>query len=247
MKIAEEIGLGNRINMIMQGAFFKLANILPQEEAKQYLKDAVQKAYGKKGEQVVRMNHEAIEHGFTDLVKIQVPEHWKTFTEEEKKQETDGVKEPEFVATVMRPMNRQEGDRLAVSAFAGMEDGTFPNGSSAYEKRGIAVHVPEWNVETCIQCNQCSYICPHACVRPYLLTAEEKAAAPESFRTQKAKGKGLEEYEFRIQISTMDCTGCGNCADICPAKPKAAGHEKAGYADTGADAKLGLCRQQGSG
>ena len=221
VKIAEEIGLGNRINMIMQGAFFKLANILPQEEAKQYLKDAVQKAYGKKGEQVIRMNHEAIEHGFTDLVKIQVPAHWKTFTDEEKKQETDGIKEPEFVAAVMRPMNRQEGDRLAVSAFAGMEDGTFPNGTSAYEKRGIAVNVPEWNVETCIQCNQCSYICPHSCVRPYLLTAEEKAAAPESFRTQKAKGKGLEEYEFRIQISTMDCTGCGNCADICPAKPKA--------------------------
>ncbi len=221
VRLAEEIGLGNRINMIMQGAFFKLANILPQEEAKQYLKDAVQKAYGKKGEKIVQMNHEAIEHGFTDLVKIQIPEHWKQFTEEEKKQETDGVKEPEFVAQIMRPMNRQEGDRLPVSAFRGIEDGTFPNGTSAYEKRGIAVNVPEWNVDTCIQCNQCSYICPHSCVRPFLLTAEEKAAAPKAFLTQKAKGMGLENYEFRIQISTMDCTGCGNCADVCPAQPKA--------------------------
>lgn len=221
VKIAEEIGLGNRINMIMQGAFFNLANILPKEEAKQYLKDAVQKAYGKKGEKVIQMNHEAIEHGFTDLVKIRVPEHWKQLADEEKKQETDGIKEPEFVAKIMRPMNRQEGDTLAVSAFRGIEDGTFPNGTSAYEKRGIAVNVPEWNVQTCIQCNQCSYICPHSCVRPYLLTAEEKAAAPEAFQTQKAKGRGLEEYEFRIQISTMDCTGCGNCADVCPAQPKA--------------------------
>ena len=221
IRLAEEIGLGNRINMIMQGAFFKLANILPQEEAKKYLKEAVQKAYGKKGEKVIQMNHEAIEHGFTDLVKIQIPEHWKQFTDEEKKQETDGIKEPEFIAQVMRPMNRQEGDRLPVSAFSGIEDGTFPNGTSAYEKRGIAVNVPEWNVETCIQCNQCSYICPHSCVRPFLLTQEEKAAAPKAFQTQKAKGMGLENYEFRIQISTMDCTGCGNCADVCPAKPKA--------------------------
>lgn len=221
IRLAEEIGLGNRINMIMQGAFFKLANILPQEEAKQYLKDAVKKAYGKKGEKIIQMNHEAIAHGFTDLVKIRIPDHWKQFTDEEKKQETDGIKEPEFIAQIMRPMNRQEGDRLAVSAFCGIEDGTFPNGTSAYEKRGIAVNVPEWNVDTCIQCNQCSYICPHSCVRPFLLTAEEKAAAPEAFHTQKAKGMGLENYEFRIQISTMDCTGCGNCADICPAQPKA--------------------------
>ena len=221
IKLAEEIGLGNRINMIMQGAFFKLANILPEEDAKKYLKEAVQKAYGKKGEKIIQMNHEAIEHGFSDLVKIQIPDHWKQFTDEQKPQETDGVKEPEFVAQIMRPMNRQEGDRLPVSAFTGIEDGTFPNGTSAYEKRGIAVNVPEWNVDTCIQCNQCSYICPHSCVRPFLLTEEEKAAAPETFRTQKAKGMGLENYEFRIQISTMDCTGCGNCADICPAKPKA--------------------------
>lgn len=218
IKLAEEIGLGNRINMIMQGAFFKLANILPEEEAKQYLKDAVLKAYGKKGEKVIQMNHEAIEHGFRDLVKIKVPESWKELDCEE---ESPKVKEPEFISQIMRPMNRQEGDHLPVSAFSGIEDGTFPCGTSAYEKRGIAVNVPEWNEHTCIQCNQCSYVCPHSCVRPVLLTEAEKEAAPDTFRTQPAKGKGLEDYAFRIQISTMDCTGCGNCADICPADPKA--------------------------
>lgn len=222
IKLAEEIGLGNRINMIMQGAFFKLAKILPEEEAKKYLKDAVVKAYGKKGEAVIQMNHKAIEHGFTDLVKIKVPDHWKQLDEDDGQHETeDGIQEPPFVAQVMRPMNRQEGDALAVSAFRGIEDGTFPNGTSAYEKRGIAVNVPEWNVETCIQCNQCSFICPHSCVRPFLLDAQEKAAAPKAFRTQKARGKGLEDFDFRVQISTMDCTGCGNCADVCPAQPKA--------------------------
>ncbi len=220
IKLAEEIGLGNRINMIMQGAFFKLANILPQDEAKQYLKDAVLKAYGKKGEKVIQMNHEAIEHGFTDLVKINVPQSWKELSIQEPER-ASAVKEPEFVAQIMRPMNRQEGDSLPVSAFRGIEDGTFPCGTSAYEKRGIAVNVPEWNEHTCIQCNQCSYICPHSCIRPVLLTGAEKEAAPETFRTQPAKGKGLEDYAFRIQISTMDCTGCGNCADICPADPKA--------------------------
>ncbi len=219
VKLAEEIGLGNRINMIMQGAFFKLTKILPEEEAKKYLKEAVQKAYGKKGEKIIQMNHEAVEHGFTDLQKVDVPAHWKELADTDEEQPR--VKEPEFIAEIMRPMNRQEGDKLPVSAFSGIEDGTFPCGTSAYEKRGIAVNVPEWNEDTCIQCNQCSYICPHSCVRPFLLTEEEKAAAPEHFETLPAKGKGLEQYAFRIQVSTMDCTGCGNCADICPAHPKA--------------------------
>lgn len=230
VKIAEEIGLGNRINMIMQGAFFSLADVLPKDQAKQYLKEAVKKAYGKKGDKVIQMNHEAIEHGFTDLVKIDVPAHWKDFKEESIWEESGGadIEEPKFVAKIMRPMNRQEGDQLPVSAFSGIEDGTFPCGTSAYEKRGIAVNVPEWNEQTCIQCNQCSFICPHACVRPFLLTEEEKAAAPKSFKTQQAKGKGMEKYYFRIQISTMDCTGCGNCADVCPAKPKALVMKKLG-------------------
>lgn len=222
--IAEEIGLGNRINMIMQGAFFKLTEIIPEEDAKQYLKESVQKAYGKKGEKVVGMNLAAIERGFTDIRKVQVCDKWKQYTGETKK-DTD---EPEFIAKIMRPMNRQEGDLLPVSAFSGIEDGTFPSGTSAYEKRGIGVNVPEWNEETCIQCNQCSYICPHACIRPFLLTEEERAQAPETFKTQKAKGRGLEQYYFRMQVTTMDCTGCGNCADICPARPKALVMKKLG-------------------
>lgn len=222
--IAEEIGLGNRINMIMQGAFFKLTKIIPEEKAKQYLKESVQKAYGKKGEKVVGMNLAAIERGFTDIRKVQVNDLWKQSSGEVKKE----TEEPEFIAKIMRPMNRQEGDLLPVSAFSGIEDGTFPSGTSAYEKRGIGVNVPEWNEDTCIQCNQCSYICPHACIRPFLLTEEEKAEAPEAFRTQKAKGKGLEDYYFRMQVTTMDCTGCGNCADICPARPKALVMKKLG-------------------
>ncbi len=222
VKMAQEIGLGNRINMIMQGAFFKLANILPVEDAKKYLKEAITKAYGKKGDAVIEMNHKAVEHGFTDLVKVEVPAHWKDLKGDECAQAFgESGKEPQFVAEIMRPMNRQEGDKLPVSAFKGIEDGTFPNGTSAYEKRGIAVTVPEWNEKACIQCGQCSYICPHSCVRLILLTEEEKAAAPETFVTKPAKGKGLEPYAFRVQVSTMDCTGCGNCADVCPAKPKA--------------------------
>jgi len=218
VKIAEEIGLGNRINMIMQGAFFKLANIIPEEEAKKYLKDAVVKAYGKKGEKVISMNHEAIDRGFTDFVKINVKDEWKNLSD---KPCCCDMKEPEFISKIMRPMEREEGNSLPVSAFKGIEDGTFPCGTTAYEKRGIAVNVPEWVVENCIQCNQCSYICPHATIRPFLLTEEEKAKAPETFVTKKPVGKGLETYQYRIQVSTMDCTGCGNCADICPAKPKA--------------------------
>ncbi len=228
VKAAETIGLGNRINMIMQGAFFKLTKILPEDEAKKYLKEAIRKAYGKKGDKVIQMNDEAVEHGFTDLKKIGVPQQWAEVAVKEENracQMDDGagrdVKEPEFIAQIMRPMNRQEGDQLPVSAFHGIEDGTFPNGTSAYEKRGIAVNVPWWNIDSCIQCNQCAYICPHSCIRPFLLTKEERDKAPETFETKPAKGKGLESYGFRIQVSTMDCTGCGNCANICPAKPKA--------------------------
>lgn len=215
--IAEEIGLGNRINMIMQGAFFKLAKIIPEDEAKKYLKEAVQKSYGKKGEKVVQMNYMAIEHGFTDLQKIPVKKEWASLSNDIPSE----IIEPEFISRIMRPMNRQEGDLLPVSAFSGIEDGTFPSGTSAYEKRGVAVNIPEWNVQTCIQCNQCSLICPHACIRPFLLNESETSDAPPAFKTKPASGKGLESLNFRIQISPMDCTGCGNCADICPAKPKA--------------------------
>lgn len=216
-KIAQEIGLGNRINMIMQSAFFKLANIIPEEEATEYLKASISKAYGKKGEKIVNMNYEAVEQGKNALVKINVPDSWANVA--------DNVdvnnKEPEFIKNILRPINAQDGDSLPVSAFNGIEDGTFPAGTAAYEKRGIAINVPEWIIENCIQCNQCAYICPHATIRPFLLTEEEVNNAPEGFNTKKAVGKGFEGLQYRMQVDTMDCTGCGNCADICPAKEKA--------------------------
>mgnify|MGYP000845026419 FL=1 len=217
-KIAQEIGLGNRINMIMQSAFFKLAAIIPETEAVEYLKDSIKKAYGKKGEKVVNMNFEAVEAGLNALVKIDVPANWSNAEELEMAVDSD---EPEFIKNILRPMNAQEGNNLPVSAFEGLEDGTFPAGTAAYEKRGVAVNVPEWITDNCIQCNQCAYVCPHACIRPVLVNEEEATNAPESFNTKKAIGKGFEGLQYRMQVSPMDCTGCGNCADICPAKQKA--------------------------
>ncbi|HPO04380.1 MAG TPA: pyruvate:ferredoxin (flavodoxin) oxidoreductase, partial [Bacillota bacterium] len=216
-KIAEEIGLGNRINMVMQSAFFRLAQVIPVEEAVAYLKEAVEHTYGKKGANIVAMNNAAIDKGIKELSKINVPANWADAV--------DAVPvtkdRPEFIEEVMIPMNRQEGDELPVSAFVGREDGTFPSGTAAYEKRGVAINVPEWIPENCIQCNQCSFVCPHASIRPVLVSAEEKAKAPEGFVSLKATGKGFEGLEYRMQVSPLDCLGCGNCADICPAKNKA--------------------------
>jgi pyruvate-ferredoxin/flavodoxin oxidoreductase len=216
--IAEEIGLGNRINMVMQSAFFKLANVIPVEDAVSYLKEANVKSYGSKGEKIVAMNDKAVDAGIEKLVKFEIPESFK-----DAKDAAEGAAEelPRFIKDILIPMNRQEGDSLPVSTFVGAEDGTFEAGSAAYEKRGIAVTVPEWQAANCIQCNQCSFVCPHAVIRPFLLTAEEKANAPEGFETIKAMGKGFEELQYKIQVSTMDCTGCGNCADVCPSKNKA--------------------------
>lgn len=216
-KLGQEIGLGNRINMIMQSVFFKLAEIIPVEQAVEYLKDSINKAYGKKGEKIVNMNYKAVEAGIDAIVEVEVPASWANATDEKKAE----VKEPDFIKNILRPMTAQEGNDLPVSAFNGIEDGTFPHGTAAYEKRGIAVNVPEWILENCIQCNQCAYICPHACIRPVLVTEEEAANAPEGFNTKKALGKGLEGLQYRIQVSPLDCTGCGNCADVCPAKGKA--------------------------
>ncbi|MDY0236087.1 MAG: pyruvate:ferredoxin (flavodoxin) oxidoreductase [Gudongella sp.] len=216
-KLAVEIGLGGRINMIMQSAFFKLSEVLPIDEAVAHLKKSVVKDYGKKGEKIVNMNYEAIDKGLNALVKIDVPESWKNAQDEK----VAVVDVPEFIENVVFTMNRQEGDDLPVSTFVGREDGTFPAGTTAYEKRAIAVTVPHWIKENCIQCNQCSLVCPHAVIRPILVTAEEKANAPEGFETIKPVGKGFEGLEYRMQVSTLDCTGCGNCADVCPAKDKA--------------------------
>ena len=217
-KIAQEIGLGNRINMIMQSAFFKLANIIPVEQAVEYLKDSIAKAYGKKGEKVVNMNYEAVERGINSLVKINVPAEWANATDDK----VEEVEEPYFIKNILRPITGQQGNKLPVSTFnEGLEDGTMPCGTAAYEKRGIAVNVPEWILENCIQCNQCAFICPHSCIRPVLVNEEELQNAPEAFNAKKAIGKGFEGLQYRIQLSPMDCTGCGNCADICPAKNKA--------------------------
>lgn len=216
-KIASEIGLGGRINMICQAAFFKLANVIPIEDAVKYLKNAIVSSYGRKGEKVVNMNFEAVDRGVNALVKIDVPASWAGAVEEA----AAAKEEPDFIKNILRPMNAQAGDELPVSAFIGAEDGTFPLGTSAFEKRGIAVNVPEWQPENCIQCNQCSFVCPHAAIRPFLLDEKEVANAPEGFRTLNAMGKEFEGLKYKIQVSPLDCTGCGNCADICPAKNKA--------------------------
>lgn len=225
--IAAGIGLGGRINMIMQSAFFKLANIIPLDDAVKYLKDAVVVSYGRKGQKVVDMNHAAIDRGIEALVKINVPAVWKDAQDtpnELAKREcacSSALKKetPAFITNVLVPMNKQEGDKLPLSAFADMPDGTFPSGTAAFEKRGIAVNVPEWQAEHCIQCNQCSYVCPHASIRPALVTEEEANNAPEGFVTNPAIGaNGL---KFRMTVSPLDCTGCASCVRVCPAKEAA--------------------------
>ncbi|MDB1933849.1 MULTISPECIES: pyruvate:ferredoxin (flavodoxin) oxidoreductase [Clostridium] len=221
IKIAQQIGLGGRINMIMQSAFFKLANIIPLEDAVKYLKQAVVTSYGKKGEKVVNMNYEAIDKGIESLVKINPPEEWKN-AEDDKLEEKMDV--PKFVEEICIPINKLEGNHLPVSKFIeyGAEDGTFMAGTTAFEKRGIAVNVPEWIPENCIQCNQCSFVCPHAVIRPFLATPQEIKNAPSSYKSLKANGiKGDKEYSYTIGITPLDCTGCGNCAQICPAPGKA--------------------------
>jgi len=215
VKIASEVGLGGRINMIMQTAFFKLANVIPVDEAIAYLKDQIQMLFGKKSQQLVEMNYAAVDHTLEHLVKINYPESWADAADSPKA----GKDEPDFVKHVMRPILAQQGDKLPVSAFS--PDGIFPVDTTKYEKRGVAINVPEWIMDNCIQCNQCAMVCPHASIRPVLMTEDELSKAPEGFEAKKAVGKDLKEYYFRIQVDTLDCMGCGNCADICPAKKKA--------------------------
>ena len=215
VKIAAGLGLGARINMIMQAAFFKIANVIPPEKAFKYMKDAIKKTYGKKGDKVVQMNVDAVDKAIGFLKKIQVPKGWATAGHEAYIEKD----EPEFVKDVMRPMLAQQGDKLPVSAMP--PDGIFPTATTRYEKRGIAINTPEWQPEECIQCNQCSFVCPHAVIRPVLVREEELENAPKEFITMEAKGKELKGLRFRIQVSTLDCTGCGNCAQVCPSKKKA--------------------------
>ena len=215
-KIAEEIGLGHRINMVLQAAFFKISKVISDyEKALEYMRDAVKKTYGKKGDTVVAMNVAAVNRGADELVKIQIPADWANA-----KDAADTTVYPnDFVRDVLNPINAQKGDTLPSSRFE--PDGLFPTGMTQYEKRGIAVNAPKWVADNCIQCNQCSLVCPHAVIRPYLMTADEAAKVPAGTPIVDAKGKELAGYKYKIQISPLDCTGCGSCADVCPAKEKA--------------------------
>ncbi len=216
VQIAEEIGLGGRINMIMQSAFFKLADIIPVEDAVKYLKEAVDHSYGLKGQTILNMNYAAIDKGVGAIVKINVPAAWAEAVDTEA---VAAGSADNFAKNILEPMNRMEGDKLPVSAFKKHADGTFPSGTSTFEKRGIAINVPEWQIDNCIQCNQCAFVCPHASIRPVLATAEEVAAAPAGFTTKPAIG--AKDLQFRIAVSALDCAGCGNCVQVCPAKEKA--------------------------
>ena len=219
IKIGKEIGLGGRINTVLQSAFFKLANIIPEEQAIELMKAAAKATYGRKGDAIVQMNYDAIDAGAKQVVEIQVPESWKDAEEESiiaKNVEGKRKDVVDFVNNIQHAVNAQEGNNLPVSAFTEYVDGTTPSGSSAFEKRGIAVDIPVWNPENCIQCNRCAYVCPHAVIRPIALSEAEAAAAPEGMRMLPMTG--MSDYKFAMVVSALDCTGCGSCANVCPGK-----------------------------
>ena len=215
-QIAQEIGLGNRTNTILQSAFFRITNVIPVEQAVEQMKKFIVKSYGKKGEDIVNKNYAAVDRG-GEYKQLTVDPSWANLADDAKATNND----PAFINEVVRPINAQDGDLLPVSAFKGIEDGTWYQGTSKYEKRGVAAFVPEWNAENCIQCNKCAYVCPHASIRPFVLDAEEQKGA--NFEMLKTVGKAFEGTTFRIQVDVLDCLGCGNCADICPGNPKKGG------------------------
>ncbi len=219
VKIGKEIGLGNRINTVLQSAFFKLANIIPEADAIQYMKDAATASYSKKGEAIVKMNHDAIDAGAQQIVKVDVPESWKNAQDDDLSVKFEGEGELiDYVNNVLGPISQFNGAKLPVSTFVPYTNGQVPLGSAAYEKRGIAIDVPTWNADTCIQCGNCSYVCPHACIRPVVLTKEELDNAPEGIKYKNAMM--LDGLYYTMAISVLDCTGCGSCANVCPANKK---------------------------
>jgi len=255
--IAEELGLGTRTNTIMQSAFFKVSQVIPYDKAVDEMKKAIYKTYGRKGDRVVNMNYQAVMKG-GEVIEVNVPAEWAKIKIEKT---PDKRNIPAFIRDVVEPINNMEGDNLPVSAFSGREDGTFPPGTSAYEKRGIAVNVPEWLPEYCIQCNQCAYVCPHAAIRPFLLTEEEASKAPEGTKLLQGIPGVLKAYKYRLQVSVYDCTGCGICENVCPTKTKALMmkpletqlaeserwtymHEKVGYKDSIVDKFLNVKNSQ---
>ena len=219
VQIAAGLGLGSRTNTVLQSAFFKIADIIPAEDASRYMKEAILKSYGKKGDAIVNMNYAAVDAGVEHLVKVNVPASWSDLNTQEA---SDSREKPKFITRILEPVNSMKGDSIPVSAFyEDHADGTMPQGTSKYEKRGIAVKVPSWNPDKCIQCNQCAYVCPHAVIRPLLLTKEETAGGPEGLKTAKTMGKGADGLLFHMAISVLDCAGCASCANVCPAKEKA--------------------------
>ncbi len=223
ISIARELGLGGRTNMVLQSAFFKLANVIPIDDAVTYMKEAIVTSYGRKGEKVVSMNQAAVDAGLTAVKELAVPANWANAQDAAAEASVDTAR-PDlaaYVKDVMLPTNAMKGDSIPVSKLMSGVDGTLPQGTAAFEKRGIAVEVPRWLPENCIQCNQCSYVCPHSVIRPYALTEEEKAAAPADIKALKMMGKDCESYSFALAVSVLDCTGCGSCANVCPAKEKA--------------------------
>lgn len=212
-KIATEIGLGGRTNTILQSAFFKISEVIPYDLAVVQMKKFIEKSYGRKGEDIVRKNYAAVDRG-VEVEKVDVPTEWKDIV----LQNSEADKAPEFIQKIVRPVNAQKGYDIPVSAFVGREDGTWDNGTTFYEKRGVAAFVPVWKAENCIQCNQCAYICPHATIRPFVLNAQEQTLLHEGVDLLKAQGKQFDGMAFRIQVDVLDCLGCANCVDICPGK-----------------------------
>ncbi len=219
-KLAHDIGLKNRTNTIMQSAFFKLADIIPFEDAQKYMKEYAHKAYAKKGEAIVQMNYNAIDVGANGLIKVPVNPAWANLADDEQKDEK--YIGNSFIENVVKPINAARGDSLPVSAFIGYEDGHFEAGTTAYEKRGVGVMVPKWIEQNCIQCNQCAFVCPHAVIRPFLIDENELSAAPDGVKEHnlEAKGKEVKRLKYKIQVSPLDCTGCELCAQNCPSKEK---------------------------
>ena len=216
---SQAIGLGNRSNMVLQAAFFKLANIIPVEDAVAHMKAAVKKTYGLKGEKIVNMNLQAVDAGINALVEVKVKPEWTNLTG--KALQPADANLPDVIRNILVPINAQKGDELPVSAFKGMEDGTMPLGTSQYEKRGIATHLPVWDAAECLQCNMCSFVCPHAVIRPFLLSEDEVKAAPAGMTFADAKGAKVKDYKYTMGVSTLDCTSCGSCVSSCPKSGKA--------------------------